>query len=132
MRYSPSEIVFQNSKGHKIGVCCIAKNPTDPNTILTGSYDEYLRVWDLRSISRPIEGEKPEVVDAYNQHCSLTYGADWQKRNYYQESRPRVLLWLLARFMTGFFAYGCQKVIFATYSHISLVEFTDTEPIMLA
>ena len=117
MRDNPSKMVFQNSMVHKMGVCCIAKSPSDPNTILTGSYDECLRVWDLRSISRPIneisvclgggvwrikhhpfvsglvlaacmhngfaivniEGEKPEVVETYNQHGSLAYGADWQK-----------------------------------------------------
>ncbi|XP_039007780.1 diphthine methyltransferase homolog [Hibiscus syriacus] len=54
IRDSPSERVFQNPKVHKMGVCFIAKSPTDPNTILTGSFDEYLRVWDLRSISRPV------------------------------------------------------------------------------
>ncbi|KAK8518217.1 hypothetical protein V6N12_017373 [Hibiscus sabdariffa] len=117
IRDSPSERVFQNSKVHKMGVCCIAKSPTDPNTVLTGSYDEYLRVWDLRSISRPVNeasvclgggvwrikhhpfvsglvlaacmhngfaivkiGEKkPEVLEAYSQHGSLAYGADWQR-----------------------------------------------------
>nr|KJB37080.1 hypothetical protein B456_006G188700 [Gossypium raimondii] len=117
MRDNPSGMVFQNSKVHKMGVCCIAKSPTDPNTILTGSYDEYLRVWDLRCISRPVNetsvclgggvwrikhhpfvsglvlaacmhngfaivkigDEKPEVVEAYSQHGSLAYGADWQR-----------------------------------------------------
>ncbi|KAB2066739.1 hypothetical protein ERO13_A09G171200v2 [Gossypium hirsutum] len=117
MRDNPSRMVFQNSKVHKMGVCCIAKSPTDPNTILTGSYDEYLRVWDLRCISRPVNetsvclgggvwrikhhpfvsglvlaacmhngfaivkigDEKPEVFEAYGQHGSLAYGADWQR-----------------------------------------------------
>lgn len=117
MRDSPSKMVFQNSKVHKMGVCCISKSPTDPNTILTGSYDEHLRVWDIRSITRPVnktsaclgggvwrikyhpfvsglvlaacmhngfsivkvDGGKPEVIEAYNQHGSLAYGADWQK-----------------------------------------------------
>ncbi|TKY68524.1 Diphthine methyltransferase [Spatholobus suberectus] len=37
-----------------MGVCCIEKNPHDPNILLTGSYDEFLRVWDLRSISKPL------------------------------------------------------------------------------
>ncbi|KAF7831265.1 diphthine methyltransferase-like protein [Senna tora] len=55
LRESPSSrMVFQNSKVHKMGVCCIAKNPHDENSLLTGSYDEYLRVWDLRSISKPV------------------------------------------------------------------------------
>lgn len=117
MRDNPSGMVFQNSKVHKMGVCCIAKSPTDQNTILTGSYDEYLRVWDLRCISRPVNetsvclgggvwrikhhpfvsglvlaacmhngfaivkigDEKSEVAEAYSQHGSLAYGADWQR-----------------------------------------------------
>lgn len=51
---NPSELAFQNSKVHKMGVCCIAKSSSDPHTLLTGSYDEYLRVWDVRSISKPL------------------------------------------------------------------------------
>ncbi|KAK9119756.1 hypothetical protein Scep_017849 [Stephania cephalantha] len=54
-RESPSNLVFQNSKTHKAGVCCIAKSPEDPNTLLTGSYDKYLRVWDTRLMSRPLD-----------------------------------------------------------------------------
>ncbi|KAI5683372.1 hypothetical protein M9H77_04600 [Catharanthus roseus] len=54
LREDPSNIVFQNSKVHKMGVCCIAKNPNDSNVLLTGSYDEYLRIWDMRSISQPV------------------------------------------------------------------------------
>lgn len=54
LRDGPSKLAFRNSKVHTMGVTCIAKNPTDPNTVLTGSYDEYLRVWDLRSISKPV------------------------------------------------------------------------------
>ena len=46
-----------------------------------------------------------------------------RKRNYYQEARPRVLFWLLAHFMIGFFAYGYQKVIFAAFKHILLAQF---------
>ncbi|XP_062029492.1 uncharacterized protein LOC133745432 isoform X2 [Rosa rugosa] len=54
LRDGPSKLAFQNSKVHTMGVTCIAKNPNDPNTVLTGSYDEYLRVWDVRSISKPV------------------------------------------------------------------------------
>ncbi|XP_034896799.1 uncharacterized protein [Populus alba] len=54
LRDGPSNLVFQNSKVHKMGVCCIAKSPRDPNILLTGSYDEYLRLWDVRSISKPV------------------------------------------------------------------------------
>ncbi|CAN6713840.1 unnamed protein product [Malus baccata var. baccata] len=54
LRDGPSKLVFQNTKGHAIGVCCIAKNPYDSNSVVTGSYDEYLRLWDVRSISTPV------------------------------------------------------------------------------
>jgi diphthamide biosynthesis protein 7 len=44
LRDSPSNLVFKNSKVHTMGVTCIEKNPYDPNSLLTGSYDEFLRV----------------------------------------------------------------------------------------
>jgi diphthamide biosynthesis protein 7 len=37
-----------------MGVCCIAQNPLEGNMLLTGSYDEYLRVWDMRSMAKPV------------------------------------------------------------------------------
>ncbi|XP_025634420.1 uncharacterized protein [Arachis hypogaea] len=54
LRDGPSNLVFQNSKAHKMGVCCIQKRSHDPNSLVTGSYDETLRVWDLRTISKPV------------------------------------------------------------------------------
>ncbi|XP_020573580.1 diphthine methyltransferase homolog [Phalaenopsis equestris] len=50
---SSSSTVFRNTKSHKMGVCCIAQCPSDSNMLLTGSYDEFIRVWDVRCISRP-------------------------------------------------------------------------------
>jgi diphthamide biosynthesis protein 7 len=54
LRDDPSNLVFQNYKIHKMDICYIAKNPSDPNILLTRSYDEYLRLWDVRSISKPV------------------------------------------------------------------------------
>lgn len=54
LRENPSNSVFQNAKSHKMGVCCIEQSPFSPYMVLTGSYDEFLRVWDVRSISKPI------------------------------------------------------------------------------
>ncbi|RYR00702.1 hypothetical protein Ahy_B07g088833 [Arachis hypogaea] len=54
LRDGPSNLVFQNSKAHKMGVCCIQKSSHDPNSLVTGSYDETLRLWDLRTISKPV------------------------------------------------------------------------------
>ncbi|KAG8367632.1 hypothetical protein BUALT_Bualt16G0092400 [Buddleja alternifolia] len=117
LRDDPSKLVFQNTKTHKMGVCCIAKSPSDPNTLLTGSYDESLRIWDVRSTSKPVNevsiclgggvwrvkhhpfvsglvltacmhngfaivkfgGDEAQVVETYEKHGSLAYGADWQR-----------------------------------------------------
>ncbi|XP_076960529.1 uncharacterized protein LOC143636938 [Bidens hawaiensis] len=117
LRTSPSEMAFQNSKAHQMGVCCIEKSPHDSNILYTGSYDESLRVWDVRSISRPVNetsvnlgggvwriknhdvvpglilaacmhngfaivkvnGSEVKVVETYNKHESLAYGADWYR-----------------------------------------------------
>ncbi|MCL7038685.1 hypothetical protein MKW94_001899 [Papaver nudicaule] len=54
LRENPSNLAFQNTKIHTMGVCCITKDRTDPNVLLTGSYDEHLRIWDVRSISKPV------------------------------------------------------------------------------
>ncbi|KAJ0989025.1 hypothetical protein J5N97_007381 [Dioscorea zingiberensis] len=117
VRTSPSNIVFRNSKSHTMGVCCIALNPANSNMLLTGSYDEFLRVWDVRLTSKPvnerslslgggvwrikfhpyepkfvlaacmhngfavakIENGDASIVETYDKHNSLAYGADWQK-----------------------------------------------------
>ncbi|XP_020097508.1 diphthine methyltransferase [Ananas comosus] len=54
LRQNPSSLVFQNAKSHKMGVCCITQSPLDQNILLTGSYDEFLRVWDIRSTTKPV------------------------------------------------------------------------------
>ncbi|XP_009759212.1 uncharacterized protein LOC107772927 isoform X2 [Nicotiana tabacum] len=117
LREDPSNLAFQNRKVHTMGICCITKRPSDPYTLLTGCYDEHLRVWDVRSISKPVhetsislgggvwrikyhpsvpnlvltacmhngfavvkvKGDTAEVIETYNKHGSLAYGADWQR-----------------------------------------------------
>lgn len=117
LRDNPSNLVFKNTKVHTMGVCSIAKSPSDPNTLLTGSYDEQLRIWDVRSTSRPVneisvglgggvwrikhhpvipglvltacmhngfsivkfDTNGAQVVETYERHGSLAYGADWQR-----------------------------------------------------
>ena len=43
-------MVLSNSKIHQMGVTCISINPFNSDYFLTGSYDENLRVWDMRSM----------------------------------------------------------------------------------
>ncbi|XP_044477520.1 diphthine methyltransferase homolog [Mangifera indica] len=33
-----------------------SESPIDPNTVLTGGYDEHMRAWDVGSISKPVNG----------------------------------------------------------------------------
>ncbi|KAF9624507.1 hypothetical protein IFM89_011620 [Coptis chinensis] len=111
LRESPSSLAFQNKKTHKMGICCIAKSPADPNTLLTGSYDEYLRVWDVRSISKPI-----------NESSICLGGGVWRIKHH-----PSIPGLILAACMHNGFAvvsakndnvllmetyeYGCQRLV---------------------
>ncbi|KAJ0981846.1 hypothetical protein J5N97_010101 [Dioscorea zingiberensis] len=58
VRTSPSNIVSRNSKSHTKGVCCIALNLENSNILLTGSYDEFFHVRDVRLMSKPVN-ERP-------------------------------------------------------------------------
>ncbi|KAG0567871.1 hypothetical protein KC19_7G168300 [Ceratodon purpureus] len=107
--------VFRNKKTHSMGVCSIQTNPQSEHSLITGSYDENLRLWDMRMGIRPVmkletglgggvwrlkwhpldrglilaacmhngfvlvrvDGEAMEVVEKYEGHESLAYGADW-------------------------------------------------------
>lgn len=42
------------SKAHESGVTSISSHPTKENILVTGSYDEMIRVWDNRSYKAPI------------------------------------------------------------------------------
>lgn len=125
LREGSSMPAFRNSKAHNMGICCIVKNPNDPHTLLTGCYDEQLRVFDVRSISKPVNetsvslgggvwrikyhpfvkdlvltacmhngfsivkvnNQNPEVIETYDKHGSLAYGADWQRCRSGQEGK---------------------------------------------
>uniref|UniRef100_A0A7S1PJL8 methylated diphthine methylhydrolase n=1 Tax=Percolomonas cosmopolitus TaxID=63605 RepID=A0A7S1PJL8_9EUKA len=39
---------------HEAGVCCIHKHPSQEHTLVTGSYDNYIYLWDTRSMRRPV------------------------------------------------------------------------------
>lgn len=66
-RDSSRGAVAENRKFYSMGItslasplaspCAIARNLL-PNTILVGSYDESLAIWDLRSLSRPLSSIK--------------------------------------------------------------------------
>lgn len=46
--------VFRNKKTHTMGVCSIQTNPQVEHFLITGSYDENLRLWDMRMGTRPV------------------------------------------------------------------------------
>lgn len=43
------------TKCHDSGVCCIQRRPHHSFIVASGSYDEKIRMWDLRSLSKPLE-----------------------------------------------------------------------------
>lgn len=109
--------IFSNRKTHQAGVCSISCHPTHTHLVGTGSYDESVRLWDLRNTSRPVnvhelktsggnwrlkwhplnpnyllvaamyegfmvcrlsdDAASIEVVETYQGHGSIAYGADW-------------------------------------------------------
>lgn len=127
LRNDPSKLVFKNTKVHKMGICCIAKSPMDSNILLTGSYDEQLRIWDVRSTSKPvskssiglgggvwrikhhpsisglvlaacmhngfailkIKDDQAQIVETYDKHGSLAYGADWQRGDSFVDGKRK-------------------------------------------
>ncbi len=46
---------WANRKAHGAGVCCISSSPLQQHAVVTGSYDERARLWDLRMPSRPVQ-----------------------------------------------------------------------------
>lgn len=45
---------WQSSKVHGAGVCCVSSSPHREHLVCTGSYDDHLRLWDVRSPHRPL------------------------------------------------------------------------------
>ena len=43
-----------NRKTHCAGVTCVVPSPRDENTVVTGSYDDHVRLWDVRSMKSPV------------------------------------------------------------------------------
>lgn len=43
-----------NRRVHTAGVCCINPSPWEEHVVVTGSYDESVRVWDTRNLSRAV------------------------------------------------------------------------------
>ena len=44
---APSQL-WLDRKSHSAGVCCIVSSPFQPHIVMTGSYDEKARLWDMR------------------------------------------------------------------------------------
>lgn len=53
LRQSPNMPAFVNRREHGAGVCCMQSSPAIEHLLVTGSYDERVRLWDLRMLRRP-------------------------------------------------------------------------------
>lgn len=47
--------LFSNRRAHGAGVCCISSHPKREHVLMTGSYDEAARLWDVRMLQRPVQ-----------------------------------------------------------------------------
>ncbi|CAI9099216.1 OLC1v1036001C1 [Oldenlandia corymbosa var. corymbosa] len=121
--------VVQEWKAHNFEVWATSFDHHQPHLVYSGSddcnYDEQLRVWDLRSMLRPVnetsiglgggvwrikhhpsipgvvltacmhngfavmktKGGEPEVIERYEKHGSLAYGADWHRGKFTGEGK---------------------------------------------
>ncbi|GFH19343.1 predicted protein [Haematococcus lacustris] len=50
----PPTCMHTNRKAHAAGVCSIAPHPAHQHIVATGSYDDQLRIWDLRQTAWPV------------------------------------------------------------------------------
>eukprot|EP01018_Ginkgo_biloba_P024126 Gb_35503 [translate_table: standard] len=57
LRENSDHSIFRNTKSHRMGVCSIQKSPEWEYSVITGSYDECLRLWDMRLMERPVVQE---------------------------------------------------------------------------
>ena len=56
MRSFPSaDPLFCNRRAHEAGVCTISPHPHVSHLLATGSYDEGVRLWDVRSPAKPLQ-----------------------------------------------------------------------------
>jgi diphthamide biosynthesis protein 7 len=105
MGYSSAAFV---NKSHNAGVCSLQSNPHDENLFASGSYDEYIRIWDVRML-RP--GKNPLF------ECHMGGGV-WRLK--WHESKKNLLL--AACMHNGFHVLNIeQEKIIASYAkHESL------------
>ncbi|KYF41126.1 WD domain, G-beta repeat-containing protein [Toxoplasma gondii ARI] len=54
----PAALVMENKRSHSMGVTSITFFPDDPNLLLTGSYDEAVRIFDRRHLQSPLTSYK--------------------------------------------------------------------------
>lgn len=82
--------MFLDRKTHQAGVCCITEIESYPHMVLTGSYDQHIRIWDWRNNARPI----------CSSSCD-TGGGVWRIKPHPKDST----LLLTACMYNGFFIY---------------------------
>jgi hypothetical protein len=53
LRQPPEAPIFVDKRTHGAGVCCMQSSSAVEHLLVTGSYDERARTWDLRMTQRP-------------------------------------------------------------------------------
>ena len=49
-----AQLAMFSNRTHAAGVCCIAPHPSRAHLVATGSYDERIRLWDMRKATKPL------------------------------------------------------------------------------
>lgn len=64
LRQGTDQAAISLRKAHTAGVCCIAPSihTGEEHVLFTGSYDEHVRMWDLRTVGDTPNGVPPKVL----------------------------------------------------------------------
>ena len=57
-------------RAHSAGVCCILCSPWQAAQVCTGSYDEHVRLWDMRQLTMALETAKVAALSCRPFPCS--------------------------------------------------------------
>lgn len=77
LRQGTDQAAVSLRKAHSAGVCCImpSSHRGEEHVLFTGSYDEHVRLWDLRSVGEPPSGMPPKTLAK-----EVTGGGVWRLR----------------------------------------------------